>query len=251
MVAREGAEEGEAKGLIAPMAAVEEGCCAARATPARQLHPVAQSAYLRLAAVVTLTVACLAAVGTGTAFFSGRFSMEPPPDPLLARVRATAVSLAEVTKPAAHLKLTAPDAPQKLMVSGFCKHLKCSNGEYILQGVLKSGRAWYATGNVTAKRRGCFSEWLYYDPDPKRDGTVPAQWVFYGTQRAPWARGGPKREPQWDKKEYKRPPDQDYHRHAYHVTSSLDTSPPKGVSWKVNCNPMKQLWKEADISISP
>jgi len=137
--------------------------------------------------------------------------------------------------------------PEKLTVSGLCHDLHCTNGEYAFKGVLKSGRAWFAGGG---RDEECFTEWIYYDPDPRRDGTMPAQWVFYGTQRAPWAKGDPKDKPEWDHKEYKETPEKDYKRHGYLVTPSKDVAPPETGSWQVKCNTEEGTWKEANISVA-
>uniref|UniRef100_A0A7S4SET9 Uncharacterized protein n=1 Tax=Alexandrium monilatum TaxID=311494 RepID=A0A7S4SET9_9DINO len=156
---------------------------------------------------------------------------------------------AHISRAAATIDLSATEAaaPISLTVSGFCSRLDCANGEYVCQGVLKNGRAWYA-GNGRGK---CMTEWLFYDPDPRRDGTVPAQWVFYGTMRAPWARGIEKKVPQWDGKEYKRLPEEDYHRHAFFATESRDAAPPQRAEWKVLCQGLLREETELVISISP
>uniref|UniRef100_A0A7S4SET8 Uncharacterized protein n=1 Tax=Alexandrium monilatum TaxID=311494 RepID=A0A7S4SET8_9DINO len=156
---------------------------------------------------------------------------------------------APIGRAAATIGLSAAEAaaPTSLAVSGFCSHLHCANGVYVRQGVLNNGRPWYA-GNGTGK---CMTEWLFYDPDPRRDGTVPAQWVFYGTMRAPWERGIEKKVPQWDGKEYKRLPEEDYHRHAFFATESRAAAPPQRAKWKVLCQGLLREETEAVISISP
>jgi len=118
---------------------------------------------------------------------------------------------------------------------------------YKRQGYLKDGHAWYAGG--ARDDTSCAIEWLFYDPDPGRDGSVPGQWVFWNTQRAPWARGEPKSKPQWDNREYKRPPDQDYHRNAFVVNSSPYKGPPLKATWHVNCAEEINQWGETEIEL--
>lgn len=163
----------------------------------------------------------------------------------------SAVGLPDGAPGAANATPVAPAgaAPGRLNVTGLCSRLHCANGGYVRKGYLKDGHAWYEGG---LGEDGCWPEWIYYDPDPRRDHTVPAQWVFYGTQRAPWARGEPKTKPQWDNREYKLPPEQDYQRHAYFVPESADKSLPMQANWKQRCM-LDDLgtWDEARIQIMP